>query len=340
MSTALRTSSSRSGRKAGSPVAACSWAWRTRRSSCARLSFPMIDEKELRVGGRVSGAGGDPHPCRRGDPRLPGALHGPGRGRRAAPEDTACGRPKDMIGQFMAVATKAGLTIEGIDLQAFALARALASQGSFIDQGAPSDRAESTALVNIGTGVTNLVVCVNALPQFTRVINLGCDALVQALVNNRGITPAEAEVLRTTVGLSGEAPEGPIGDLEPDTVGEIHEVLGRHVRELLRRDPALYRLLPHAGTRRPDHEDSHSRRRQPDAQHRRHTSRRRCICLSSIGNPLRHDRREQVEARRQPSLRRSRRVWRSPWALRWTTRNKRHEAHQPASARATRQGRP
>ena len=80
-------------------------------------------------------------------------------------------------------------------------------------------------MVNIGTGVTNLVVSVDGLPQFTRVINLGCDALVQALVSNRGIKPAEAEVLRTTVGLSGEAPEGLIGDLEPDTIGDIHQVL-------------------------------------------------------------------------------------------------------------------
>jgi len=189
------------------------------------LEFPQIDEKELRSAVEFQAQEAIPIPVEEAilDYQVLSTVAGEGGVLRQ--KILLVAAQKEMIGQFMAVAAKAGLTIEGIDLQAFALARALTRQVSFIDQGAPADRAESTALVNIGTGVTNLVVCVNALPQFTRVINLGCDALVQALVGNRGIKAPEAEVLRTTVGLSGEAPEGLIGDLEPETIGEIHQVL-------------------------------------------------------------------------------------------------------------------
>jgi type IV pilus assembly protein PilM len=176
------------------------------------LEFPQIDEKELRSAVEFQAQEAIPIPVEEAilDYQVLSTVAGEGGVLRQ--KILLVAAQKDMIGQFMAVATKAGLTIEGIDLQAFALARALTRKGAFIDRGAPTDRAESTALVNIGTGVTNLVVSVDGLPQFTRVINLGCDALVQALVSNRGIKPAEAEVLRTTVGLSGEAPEGLIGD--------------------------------------------------------------------------------------------------------------------------------
>jgi type IV pilus assembly protein PilM len=130
---------------------------------------------------------------------------------------------RDMVGQFVEAARKAGLSVEGIDLQAFALARAIAPPVPFIDQGLPNV-AEATALVNIGSGITNIVVVAGDAPQFTRVINLGYESLVQTLAANRGISPAEADALRLSVGLSGSAPPS-AGELEPDTVQEIHEVL-------------------------------------------------------------------------------------------------------------------
>ncbi len=127
-----------------------------------------------------------------------------------------------MIRQFTEVAKKAGLMMEGIDLQAFALMRAVAPRVAFVDQGAVQG-AEGAAIVNIGSGITNLVVAVSGLPQFTRVINLGYETLVEALMSNRGIEAHEAEALRINVGLSGGDP--PAGDYEATTVAEIHEVL-------------------------------------------------------------------------------------------------------------------
>ena len=115
-------------------------------------------------------------------------------------------------------------SVDGIDLQAFALTRAVGPSVAFIDQGADSKGQEASALVNIGSGITNLVVASAGLPQFTRVINLGCEALVQALVTNRGVSHDEADGMRLRVGVSGGSDEG-VTDLEPETVGEIHQAL-------------------------------------------------------------------------------------------------------------------
>jgi type IV pilus assembly protein PilM len=133
---------------------------------------------------------------------------------------------REMVRQFVSVAKKAGLLINAIDLQAFAMIRALAPKPSFIDQGAPPEATgtEVVALVNMGSGITNLVIAANGVPQFTRVINLGSDSLVQALVNHRAVQPEEADALRIQVGLQGEQPDAP-SDLTVETQGEIHQVL-------------------------------------------------------------------------------------------------------------------
>jgi len=156
---------------------------------------------------------------------------------------------RDMIQQFVDVAKKAGLSIDGIDLQAFALARSLSETTSFIDDGAPAQPSEATALINIGAGITNLAVAVGGLPQFTRVINLGCESLVQTLVANRGIERDEADALRISVGLSGDGPDEVAG-LEPDTVAEIHHVLDGATEAFsdeIRRSIDYYHTQEHEG---------------------------------------------------------------------------------------------
>jgi len=128
---------------------------------------------------------------------------------------------RDMVEQFVAAGRKAGLTVENVDLQAFALVRALAPRIAFLDQGAPAG-AEATALVNIGTGTTNIVVVAGGEPRFTRVVNMGSEDIVKALMEHRGVERADADRMRLEVGLSGDAVAA--GDYEPDTVEEVRQV--------------------------------------------------------------------------------------------------------------------
>ena len=187
------------------------------------MEFPIIDPKELRAAIEFQAQEAIPIPLERGHPRLPGALDDAGRGRRRGGRQQVLivAAQRDMIDQFMQVAKKAGLTIDGIDLQAFALMRSVAPPVAFVDQGAPQADGAS-ALINIGAGISNIVVASGGTPQFTRVVNLGYETLVQAVMQNRGLTHQEADMLRLTVGLTGSAAAA--ADLEATTVNEVHEV--------------------------------------------------------------------------------------------------------------------
>jgi len=175
---------------------------------------------------------------------------------------------REMVKQFVNVAKKAGLMIDGIDLQAFAMIRALAPRPSFIDQGAPEgSTGDVVALVNIGSGITNLVIAANGVTQFTRVINLGAEALTQSLMNHRSLPYEEADALRIQVGLAGDQPDQP-GDLSLETQAEIHQLFDRACEPFFRRAAPVDRLLPHPGARGRDLKARAERRRRPDPQHR------------------------------------------------------------------------
>lgn len=108
---------------------------------------------------------------------------------------------KIMVMDFINAIKGAKLSVAGVDLQAFALLRALAPE-SFLDQG-PSDRA--TAIANIGSDVTNLVVDMGGEPQFTRIISFGGDDFTKALQDLQGISFVDAEKLKADTGLSDPA---------------------------------------------------------------------------------------------------------------------------------------
>ncbi len=188
------------------------------------MEFPVIDEKELQAAIQFQAQEAIPIPLDDAILDYQVLATVPGEDGGGKQKVLIVAAQRDMIRQFVDVAKKASLSVDGIDLQAFALTRAVGPSVAFIDQGADAKGQEASALVNIGSGITNLVVASAGLPQFTRVINLGCEALVQALLTNRGISHDEADSMRLRVGVSGGSDEG-IADLEPETIGEIHQVL-------------------------------------------------------------------------------------------------------------------
>ncbi|MHB9111483.1 MAG: type IV pilus assembly protein PilM [Thermoleophilia bacterium] len=108
---------------------------------------------------------------------------------------------KVMVMDFINAVKGAKLSIAGVDLQAFALLRVLAPE-SFLDQG-PGGMA--TAIANIGSDVTNLVVDMGGEPQFTRIISFGGDDFTKALQDLQGISFVEAEKVKAETGLSDPA---------------------------------------------------------------------------------------------------------------------------------------
>jgi type IV pilus assembly protein PilM len=215
------------------------------------MEFPQIDEKELRAAVEFQAQEHIPIPV---DEAI---LDYKVLSTHAADDGSIKQRillvaaQREMVKQFVNVAKKAGLVIGGIDLQAFAMIRALAPKPSFIDQGGPADGvgAEVVALVNMGGGITNLVVAAGGVTQFTRVINLGAESLTQALMQHRAISFEEAEALRIQVGLAGEQPDQP-GDLTTETQQEIHHTFEQACEPFsdeLRRSIDYYHTQEHVG---------------------------------------------------------------------------------------------
>ena len=136
---------------------------------------------------------------------------------------------KDMIQQFLEAGKRAGLKVAGIDVTAFALIRALATPVSFVDQGGEASR--TLGVVNISSSVSTLVVAVDAVPKFTRIINFSHDAFTRLLVERQGVPFEDASVLMERIGLAGPLPAD-ISTYNAATIEDVQAGLGGVAEEL------------------------------------------------------------------------------------------------------------
>ena len=92
---------------------------------------------------------------------------------------------KDMLAGLMQAVQSAGLKPIGVDLNPFAQMRVL-SRSSAVGEG-------TEVLVDVGAGVTDILVHENAVPIFARILVLGGDEITDALASGLGIERDEAE---------------------------------------------------------------------------------------------------------------------------------------------------
>jgi type IV pilus assembly protein PilM len=113
---------------------------------------------------------------------------------------------RDLIDAYVQACRAAGIRVEGIDLEAFALLRSLTPAGG------PADEAgERSALVAVSVGAerTTLAVSDGFTCEFTRVLDWGGATLTASLARALEIEPADAEQLKRELSLDGsERPEG------------------------------------------------------------------------------------------------------------------------------------
>jgi type IV pilus assembly protein PilM len=122
---------------------------------------------------------------------------------------------REMVDQFLSVAEAAGLKVDGVDLQAFALVRAVF--GAQIPVGeAPK------ALISLGAGLTQVVVTQDGVLQFLRLIPIGGNHFTKSLVTALGISQEEAEELKRSTGVLAD----------PDDTSDGNSVEERAVRVL------------------------------------------------------------------------------------------------------------
>lgn len=100
---------------------------------------------------------------------------------------------KAMVTEVLDVVSGAGLSVEAIDLQPFALVRSVL--------GTDFDLAAAQGIVDIGAGLTQVVVVKAGIPRFVRLIPRGGEEFTAALVDELDIVPDEAENLKRAVGV-------------------------------------------------------------------------------------------------------------------------------------------
>jgi type IV pilus assembly protein PilM len=109
---------------------------------------------------------------------------------------------RDMVASFVSVAQDAGLDPAAVDLGPLANLRALGTTAPLL--GTP----EGEVLIDIGAGLTNIVVHEQGKPRFVRILSMGGGDISDALSSTLGIDWEEAESVKARVGLMPEsAPE-------------------------------------------------------------------------------------------------------------------------------------
>jgi type IV pilus assembly protein PilM len=134
---------------------------------------------------------------------------------------------RELIDRYVAACKKAGLRLSGIDLEAFALLRALAEPRS--EEEGAADAA--VVVVAIGHDRSTFAVSDGRVCEFTRVLEWGGGTLDVAIARDLDIAPSEAEPIKRELSLSGDSvPEG----LTPEKAAAAREAVHRQLQTFAR----------------------------------------------------------------------------------------------------------
>lgn len=102
---------------------------------------------------------------------------------------------REMVLSNVNAAQRAGLKVTSVDLTSFAVLRSLGSFGA-------AD-ADTVALVDVGSRVTNIVVHRAGAPLFVRILLMGGQDVTDAVADTLGTTRQQAEAIKQAPGLQG-----------------------------------------------------------------------------------------------------------------------------------------
>lgn len=97
---------------------------------------------------------------------------------------------REMVLGLLGAVAKAGLRATGVDLTSFAVLRAV----GHVDHVGTGDRVE--ALVDVGASVTNIIIHVNGVPSFVRLLLMGGGHITETIADRLGVSVSEAEAIK------------------------------------------------------------------------------------------------------------------------------------------------
>jgi len=104
---------------------------------------------------------------------------------------------RDMVSSALEALQAAGLKPECVDLTSFAVLRSAVNATEVV-----VGTGQSEALVDIGANVTNIVVHVDGVPRFVRVLLMGGADITDAVAERLGVPAEQAEAIKQDTGLS------------------------------------------------------------------------------------------------------------------------------------------
>jgi type IV pilus assembly protein PilM len=134
---------------------------------------------------------------------------------------------RELIDRYVAACKKAGLKLAGIDLEAFALLRALGEPRP--EQDGPSEAA--IVVVSLGHDRSTFAVSDGRVCEFTRVLDWGGNTLDVAVARELNVAPSEAAPVKRQLSLTGtEVPEG----LTEEQAQVVRETVRRQLQNFAR----------------------------------------------------------------------------------------------------------
>ena len=134
---------------------------------------------------------------------------------------------RDLLDRYVDACKKAGIKLVGIDLEAFALLRAIAEP---LPDRAGSPNA-ATVVVALGHDRSTFAVSDGRVCEFTRVLDWGGATLNVAIARELDIAPSEAEPVKRALSLThGDTPEG----LSDDQANRAREAVRRQLQSFAR----------------------------------------------------------------------------------------------------------
>ena len=103
----------------------------------------------------------------------------------------------EMVQSILDVLKQAKLTPNVLDLDAFALLRAVNGQS-----GVATDPSVGEMIVNVGSTVTNIVVHKDGVPRFVRILLMGGNNITESLMNATGASWQDAEAMKANPNVS------------------------------------------------------------------------------------------------------------------------------------------
>jgi type IV pilus assembly protein PilM len=135
---------------------------------------------------------------------------------------------RELVERYVLACKKAGISVAGIDLEAFAMLRALAEPPAA--DSAPATGAQ--VVVNVGHDRSTFAVSDGRVCEFTRVLGWGGQNLSVAIARALDITPSEATPIKHVLSLVAQAepPEG----ISSEALGAAREAVTRELQSFAR----------------------------------------------------------------------------------------------------------